>query len=153
MRIVINAVAMQGRGGETYRLNILNSLCAVGGAHEFRIILAPRHRPLVKLFPPEAHAVVCDSVPQRAWRRAIWEQAVLPVLLWRLRVDLLFAAYNTAVVISPVPIVLLMHNFNPYSGLSIPWSPYGRARHAALRVLGRLSARVARTVVFEADKM
>lgn len=148
MRIAINAVAVRGGGGETYLVNILKSLCAVGDAHEFWVILAPRHRPLLKSFPPEAHAVVCDSVPHRAWLRIAWEQIILPILLRRWRVDLLFAAYNTAVFLSPAPIVLLMHNVNPYSNLAVPWSVYGRARHAALRVLGQLSARMARTVVF-----
>lgn len=73
---------------------------------------------------------------------------MLPFLLRRWRIDLLFAAYNTSVILSPAPVVLLTHNFNPYSSLRIPWSFYGRARHMALRLLGRLSAMVAHTVVF-----
>ncbi len=148
MRIAINAVAVRGGGGETYLVNILKSLCAVGASHEFWVILASRHRPLLKSLPSEARAVVCATVPQRAWLRIAWEQMILPVLLRRWRIDLLFAAYNNAVLMSPAPVVLLTHNFNPYSRLPIPWSVYGRARHAVLRLLGQLSARMARTVVF-----
>jgi hypothetical protein len=52
MRIAINAVAVQGGGGETYLLNIIRALCAVGASHEFWVILAPRHLPLVKPMGP-----------------------------------------------------------------------------------------------------
>ncbi len=148
MRIAINAIAVQGGGGERYLLNMLKGLCAIGSQHEFWVVLAARHRPLLRLIPAQAHPVVCNGVPHQAWLRMAWEQTVLPTLVRRWRIDLLFAAYNTAVLLSPVPIVLLIQNSNPYSGLPIPWSQYGRARHVALRALGGLSARVARKVVF-----
>ena len=148
MRIVINAIAVEGGGGETYLLNMLKGLCAIGSQHEFWVVLATRHRPLLRLIPPQAHAVVCNGVPRQAWLRMAWEQTVLPTLVRRWRIDLLFAAYNTAVLLSPVPIVLLIQNSNPYSRLPIPWSLYARARHVALRALGGLSARVARKVLF-----
>ena len=91
MRIAINAVAVRGGGGETYLLNILKALCVVGTWHEFCVILAPRHRPLLKSLPRQADALVCASVPERPWLRIGWEQTVLPVVVRRWRIDVLFA--------------------------------------------------------------
>ncbi len=80
-----------------------------------------------------------------------WEQAALPLLLRREKVDLLYAAYNTAVILSPVPVVLLAHNPDPYACVPISRSMYARARNVILRRLGRLSAQTAHTVVFVSD--
>ncbi len=148
MRIAINAVAVRGGGGERYLLNIVKALVGMRSPHEFWVILGRWHWPLIASFPAKARAIVCDSVSRQAWLRMGWEQAILPVLLRRWDIDLLFAAYNNAVLLSHTPTVLLVHNISPYSRLSIAWSIYGRARHTALRALGLLSSRVARTVVF-----
>lgn len=148
MRIAINAVAVHGGGAQTYLLSILRALCTISHPHEFVVILTSRHRRLLPMLPPQVRSVICRGVPRQAGLRMAWEQTILPVLLWRWKIDLLYAAYDTAVLLSPAPVVLLSHNPNPYTQLSLPWSHYARARDAILRVLGRLSARVARTVVF-----
>lgn len=148
MRIAINAVAVHGGGAQTYLLSILRALCAISHPHELVVILTSRHRHLLPMLPPQVRSVICRGVPRQAGLRMAWEQMILPVLLWKWKIDLLYAAYDTAVLLSPVPVVLLSHNPNPYSQLCLPWSHYARARDAILRVLGRLSARVARTVVF-----
>ena len=148
MRIALNAVAVEGGGGETYLLNIVKGLCALRAPHELLVILSPRHRPILASLPASVRTIVCDDVPARAGLRMLWEQIVLPVRLRHWEVDLLFAAYNTGVLCCPAPVVLVAHNSNPYSRLPIPWSVYGRSRHVLLRLLGRLSARTAQRVVF-----
>jgi len=148
VRVAINAVAVDGGGSQTYLLSILKPLCAMAVNHEFLVIISSRQDSLLASLPSRVQGVVCRGVPRQAWLRIMWEQTVLPVLLWQWRIDLLYAAFNTAVLLSPVPVVLLSHNCAPYSLLPLPWSMYGHARHAMLRLLGRLSARVARTVVF-----
>jgi len=151
VRIAVNAVAVEGGGGQTYLLNILDALCARDGTHEYWVVLTARQRTIPPALPARVRPVVCPSAPRAAWLRGLWEQTVLPVLLRRWRVDLLFAAFNTAVLLSPVPVVLVAHSVNPYSDLPIRWSTYMRARHVALRWLGRRSARVARAVVFVSE--
>jgi len=151
MRIVVNAVAVQGGGGQTYLLNILEALCAAEPTHEYWVVLTPRQRALLPSLPERVRAIVCPSAPRAAWLRVAWEQAILPVLLRRWRADLLFAAFNTAVLLSPVPVVLVAHSVNAYSELPIRWPLYMSARHAGLRWLGRLSARVASAVVFVSE--
>jgi glycosyltransferase involved in cell wall biosynthesis len=77
-----------------------------------------------------------------------WEQTILPLLLARWHIDILYAAFDTAVLLSPVPVVLLSHNCDPFEPTPLSRSVYGRARNVILRFLGILSARKARTVVF-----
>lgn len=151
MRIAINAVAVQGGGGQTYLAGLLQALGAAGSSHEFWLILTPRQRSILGLLSPAVRPVVCSSAPRAPWLRVLWEQTALPVLLRRWGADLLFAAFNTAVLLSPVPVVLVAQSVNPYSSLPLRWSPYLRVRFAGLRLLGRLSARVARRVVFVSE--
>jgi glycosyltransferase involved in cell wall biosynthesis len=148
MRIAINAVAMEGGGGQTYLLNILQALSVASPEDEFLLFVTPKQRSRLSELPPRIRTIVCGSVPAVAPLRLLWEQTVLPVLLHRYAPDLLYAAFNTAALAARVPIVLLSHNATAYSSLPLPWSPYGHARNAVLRMMGSLSARVARTVVF-----
>jgi glycosyltransferase involved in cell wall biosynthesis len=151
MRIAVNAVAVRGGGGQTYLVNILEALCDVEPAHEYIVFVTPRQRALASLFPAAVRAIECPSVPAMPWLRIAWEQLVLPTLLRRCGADVLFAAFNTAVLASPVPVVLVSHSINAYSRLPIRWPLYMVVRHAALRGLGRLSSRVARAVVFVSE--
>jgi glycosyltransferase involved in cell wall biosynthesis len=151
MRIVVNAVAVHGGGGQTFLLNILDALCASEPRHEYWVVLTRRQRPLLPLLPAGVRAIVCDGAPIVPGLRVLWEQLALPRLLRRWQADLLLAAFNMAVLRSPVPVVLVVHSVNPYSALTIEWSPYMSLRLAAIRWLGALSARVARTVVFASE--
>jgi glycosyltransferase involved in cell wall biosynthesis len=148
MRIAINAVAVHGGGSLTYLLNILKALCAISGDHHLMVILSPRQASLLVSIPRRIQGVLCRGVPRQAGLRMIWEQTILPVLLWRWNVDVLYAAFDTAVLLSPVPVVLLSHNCDPFVSTRLSRSVYGRARNLILRFLGILSARKARTVVF-----
>jgi glycosyltransferase involved in cell wall biosynthesis len=151
VRIAVNAVAVRGGGGQTYLVNILEALCNSEPAHEYVVIVTPRQRTLASFLPAAVRAIECPSAPGAPWLRVAWEQLVLPTLLRRWRADILFAAFNTAVLVSPVPVVLVSHSVNAYSRLPIRWPLYMSVRHAALRALGRLSARVARAVIFVSE--
>lgn len=151
MRIVMNAVAVKGGGSQTYLVGILGALCASEPAHEYWVVLGPDQRASLGPLPSRARAIVCSSMPRATWLRVVWEQTVLPVFLWRWRADLLFAAFNTAVLLSPVPVVLVAHSVTPYSKLPIRWPLYMVLHNAARLWLGRLSARIARAVVFVSE--
>ena len=148
MRIAINAVAAQGGGSRTYLLHILKALAAASRDHQFVVILSSRQRALLEALPPRIQSVVCFGVPRQAGLRMAWEQTILPLLLARWHIDILYAAFDTAVLLSPVPVVLLSHNCDPFAPARLSRSVYGHARNVILRFLSILSARKARTVVF-----
>ncbi len=151
LRIVVNAVAVAGGGGQTYLVNILEALCASEPLHEYTVVLTPRQRALANLLPAAVRIREFPGAPGPAWLRIGWEQAILPAVLRRWQPDLLFAAFNTAVLLSPVPIVLVAHSVNAYSRLPIRWPLYMTIRHAALRRLGLFSGRIAGAVVFVSE--
>lgn len=148
MRIAINAVAAQGGGSRTYLLHILKALAAASRDHQFLVILSSQQRALLEALPPQIQSIVCFGVPRQAGLRMAWEQTILPLLLARWHIDILYAAFDTAVLLSPVPVVLLSHNCGPFAPTRLSMSVYGRARNVILRFLGILSAWKARTVVF-----
>ena len=147
MRIAINAVAVSGGGGQTYLLNILHALRAAAPGHDLWAILASRQQALLPLLPDGIRPMICRSVPRNPWLRWLWEQGVLPVLLRRWQVDVLFAN-NSAVLLSPAPVVLIAHNIDPYAKQPPGLAVSERARLAALRGVLWCSARIAHTVVF-----
>jgi glycosyltransferase involved in cell wall biosynthesis len=148
MRIVVDAVAVQGGGGRTYLLNIMDALAASSRVHDYVVVLTTRQRELAASMPAGVRTLVCRSAPASPWLRILWEQIVVPRILRRERADLLFAAFNTAPLFTAVPVVLVAHSVNAYSELPIPWPSAMVLRHAGLRWLGRRSASVARRVVF-----
>jgi glycosyltransferase involved in cell wall biosynthesis len=151
VRVAVNAVAVRGGGGRTFLLNLLAALAAAEPAHEYLVVLTARQQELARALPGSVRPVLCRSAPASPWLRVGWEQSVLPLLLHRWRADLLLAGFNTGVLLSPVPIVLVTHSVNAFSTLPIDWAPSTLARHAALRWLGRRSARAARAVVFVSE--
>jgi glycosyltransferase involved in cell wall biosynthesis len=151
MRIVVNAVAVRGGGGQTFLLNILEALCVAEPRHDYSVVLTRRQHAILPLLPAGVRPVVCGTAPRAPWLRILWEQLALPGLLRRWHADLLLAGFNTAVLRSPVPVVLVVHSVNAYSTLPIRWSPYMTLRLAALRWLGGRSARMARSVVFVSE--
>jgi glycosyltransferase involved in cell wall biosynthesis len=148
VHVAINAVAVSAGGGETYLLNLLQALSRLPETHEYTLLLTGRHRCLVPRLPPCVRPAIFPRVPRAAGPRMAWEQTAIPLHLRRMPVDVLFAAYNTAPLLAPAPVVLLAHNADPYAGLDLPVSRYARMRNVILRGLGRASARVARRVVF-----
>jgi glycosyltransferase involved in cell wall biosynthesis len=151
VRVVVNAVAVRGGGGRSFLLNLLPCLQAAEPGHEYLVVLTARQREIADALPAGVRPVVCPRVPTSPWLRVLWEQAVLPGLLRRWRPDLVFAGFNTAVLLAPAPVVLVAHSVNAFSTLPIAWPATMVARHAALRWLGRLSAQRARFVVFGSE--
>jgi glycosyltransferase involved in cell wall biosynthesis len=151
IRVVLNALAVQGGGGRTFLLNLLEALAGRADAPDLLVVLSPRQHALAASLPAGVRVVLCRSVPAATWLRFAWEQTFLPVLLRRWGADVLWSAFNTAVLLSPVPVVLVVQSVSAFSPLSIGWGPYMRLRLAALRAFGRLSAGRARTVAFVSE--
>lgn len=148
MRVVVDAVAVEGGGGRTYLLNIMEALVASIPAHDYVVVLTTRQRDLARQLPTAVKTIVCGSAPASPWLRIVWEQVALPAIVRRERADVLLAGFNTSPLFTRAPVVLVAHSVNAYSDLPIAWSRYMVLRHVGLRWLGRRSAAVARRVVF-----
>ena len=82
-------------------------------------------------------------------RRLLWLQVGLPRVLRSIGADVLFAASDVSTLRPPCPMVLMVHNFNPFSPNRVQlWSRGQLARMSLHRWLIRRSAQKASLVIF-----
>ena len=140
IRIAINALSGRVGGGVTGFRFLLPALGRLGCDDEFHVIISPRQTVIREAVPPgfKVHFVSFDAT--NLVKRVLFEQVVLPVLLLRWKIDVLYSVGNTTSLLAPCKVVLLMENSNPYSRLDLPWSWKERIHLRTLRLLGALSA-------------
>jgi glycosyltransferase involved in cell wall biosynthesis len=151
MRIAIDGTAPAAGGGVTYLRDLVPALCAASPGDEFSLF--------VRAGMPDlgvAKLSNCTCVPVRFPRRGrviwrlVWQQALLPVRLLRMKADVVLCPYDVAPLLAPCRIVLGIQNARPYGGP--PAASWGeRRRHQALRVLTRASAWRAAGVFFVSE--
>lgn len=108
MRIGINALSTNPGGARTYLTNLLGALARTpGDQHHFVVFLRPQVRSLLEPSSPRfTYHEVPASVTDRLGVRLLWEQLVLPRLLRRYDVDVLYSPGNIGCWAAPVPSVL-----------------------------------------------
>lgn len=146
MRIAINLLYLIPGvvgGTETYAAGLLAGLSEVGGDHEF-LVYVNRESASWPL-PPAAkiRRVVCPVAASNQVRRYAFEQAVLPRLLRKHRVDLVHSLGYVSPLATPCPRVVTIPDLNYLAwGRQMP-----RVRSLALRFFVRRSALRARCVI------
>jgi len=146
LRVAINALAVEPRrpGGDvTYVRELVRWLPVVAPDVEWVVFTSTRGR---SLFPAPAPGVryVIGSVPGTSLViRALWEQLVLPRLVQRVGADVLHAPINVAPVRCAVPVLLTLHEAEPF----MPGSRIPPAMLAWWRLMRRRSARHATRVL------
>ncbi len=116
MRIGINALAVvPGRSGGDgrYVRELVRELVRLEHANRYFLFVAPWNEEWFSFEAPNMRRVMCYA-PQAFSARAVWEQAVLPILCAQLRLDLFHAPINVAPLAVTCPIVLTLHEAEPY---------------------------------------
>ena len=147
MHIAVNALSVRSGGGLTFLRNLLEHLLDIDQKNQYLIFVTeakveqleiPRNCPNLRI-------IVC---PARKWFvRACWEQVVLPWILRREKVDVLYAPGNQGPCFSSIPFVVLVQNVDPLirSGKRLP--VVFRMKRWALRTMTRLSIQKANKVI------
>lgn len=152
MRIAINALAVtQGRpgGDATYVRQLVRHLPAVAPQDEWIVYVQPGAS---SLFPPPSENVryvVCPVAGRNLALRVLWEQLALPAWLRRDRPDVLHAPVNVAPLGTGMPMVLTLHEAEPFmlnSGIPAPLLAWWRLAR-------RASARRARRIITVSEAM
>lgn len=148
MRIAINVLSVQSGGGLTFLKNLLKYLPLVGPDNEYIILVTEVKASTLGVTNgrfPNFRTMIC---PARGWAvRGCWEQTVMPEVLRREKVDVLYAPGNQGPVLSLFPFVVLVQNVEPLvqKGIGIPLA-LGMKRKA-LRIMTRASVHRARRVI------
>ncbi len=139
MRIVVNALSVYSGGGLVSLLELLPALREVDRNNDYIVVVADDQREILGGFPDGIHIHRVNVQYRKVVRRILFEQLVLPIVLWRLRADWLYSLGNQTVVLAPCKVCLLMENPNPYSKHTIAWSARERIRQRLLRILAKVS--------------
>ena len=148
MKIAINALSVSSGGGLTAMLSLVPALQQAGRDIELVVIASATQKSLVARLGPGVRVHTVGFDPRALALRVLYEQLVLPLRLAWMSVDWLYAVGNTATVLAPCRVLLLIENANPFSSVPLDRAWKERLRLRALRALGWLSAKRATRVRF-----
>lgn len=145
MKIGINASffpAFKGGGIERAVRCLAGSLGRTAKEHDF-VLFSGRGNAGTFELPENFSERVLPVNPENRVSRVFFEQAILPVLVKREKIDVLISPGNMAALLAFCPQVLILHD-------CVPWavsSSYGFLHRTALKALFLLSARCAKMII------
>ncbi len=145
MLVGINTLAcVPGRSGgdATYVRALAAHLPAVDPSVHYALFAAGWNAGLFQP-APNVLLVPCAVPPGSFVVRALWEQALLPLLAARAGVDVFHAPVNVAPLAAPRPIVLTLHEAEPF----LPWTRLPGWLRLYWQVMRRASVRRARRIL------
>lgn len=145
LQIAFLAFSAKSYGGDSYIRAILPALERYGDGAEFLVLVGDdRYRDVVK---DGRVRLIRMGVPTNGAARVLWEQTVLPRVLERLGVDVVYTANNVGLLWSPKPCVIAIRNMEPLASPTKGTPPSLRMRRLLLRVLTHMSLRRATRIV------
>jgi glycosyltransferase involved in cell wall biosynthesis len=138
VRIAILGLHARSYGALTYLENFLPRLAEIDSSNTYFLFLPRALEGEPALQRPNFHLRFSRFAERSGLRRMLWEQLVLPRLLRRGRIDLVYTAHNLAILFSSLPSVIAVQNVEPFFAGRFPNSRRLRLR---LWLLRRLSER------------
>ena len=147
MKIAINALSARLGAGVTFYRNFLPALGAFDKEHDYIVLLHKDQASLFPSIPERFERRFVPGAPANFGARSVWEQTVLPFLLRKWGVDVLYSQGNFTSLFAPCSKVVVITGSNPYSPMKL--EPFAsRMKHRAIGFASFLSARRASHVVF-----
>ncbi len=149
MKIAINTMSAVAGGGVTYIKNLLTYLSKLNTHHQFLILTTLKGKETFYFQHPNFTFWSFKTPSRNSILRILWEQLVLPCLLKKECVDVLFSPGNICPVFSTIPNVVMVQNIEPfYKEHSKGKELTQRIRLKLLRSLTMLSVKRAQRVIF-----
>ena len=130
MRIAINGLSARMGGGAAYISNLLEHLSKIDHDNEYVVFTSPERKDSFRVDAAN-FSIIAPRFPGGAVvRRAIWEQLILPVLIKRYRIDVLFSPGG----ISPVIItgrckrINMVQNMAPFCDELLASYPFSKRK-------------------------
>jgi glycosyltransferase involved in cell wall biosynthesis len=147
MKIAILGFTATSYGSHTYLKNFLPQLAQIDHTNLYEVYLPAQHAGELQVRQPNFRTRLGRVVPRSGWLRVLWEQLILPWILWSKRVDAVYTTHNLAILLSPIPSFILIQNVEPFFAGRFPNALRLRSRLWLLRVLTRLSLRKSRKIL------
>ncbi len=151
MKIVVNALSANAGGGLTYLINLLPALDRVDSVNQY-LVLVSRDCPSV--FSGLSSRFRIERVllpPQPPILRGLYEQLILPFIIRKHKIDILYSPADTGTLLAPCPVVLALRNPTLFTDNKIPWKGKDRLRLNILRYLSRRSVHKATRIIFVSE--
>ena len=151
MKIAINAISMKTGGGVTYLSNLIRALVAVDPDNQYLIIVPEQLTAPLPSSGPRCRIRSVKIPFQSTLFRIIYEQIVIPFLVWKHGVDLLYSPADLASLLAPCKVVLGIQNPNLYTSLTLSWPIAYRVHFAFLRGMALISLKRADRIIVLTD--
>jgi len=147
MKIAILGYTATSYGSYTYLRNFLPHLAQLDGSNAYEVFLPAAQARDLAIDQPNFHLHLGRIAPRSGVLRVLWEQLILPWILWARRVEAVYTTHNLAILLSPLPSVILIQNVEPFCVGQFPSLPRLRARLLLLGQLAKLSLRRSRYIL------
>jgi glycosyltransferase involved in cell wall biosynthesis len=141
MNIAILGLTATSYGSLTYLKNLLPHLAQLDRSNHYELFLPAANARELDVRQPNFRIHSPRWAPKGGTWRVLWEQWVLPWILHAQRVDAVYTTHNMAILLSPVPSIILVQNVEPFFAGQFPNALHLRARLWLLRMMTEISLR------------
>ena len=117
LRIGINTLAVvpsEIGGALTYVQKLIENLARIDRENEYFLFLAPWNQKLFKVKKRNFRQIICNVPFRTLPLRILYEQAVLPVLAWKNKIDVFHSPASVSPFLLFCPSVLTLHDVVPF---------------------------------------
>ena len=153
MKIAINTTSAIAGGGVTYIKNLLTYLSKINTNHQYLILTTLKGKDVFYFQHPNFTFLSFRMASRNPLLRILWEQLILPFILGKKGVDVLFSPGNVCPLFTQLPNVVMIQNIEPFNNdLSRGRGLIQRIRLKLLKLLTILSIKKAQRVIFPSMK-
>lgn len=146
MKIALSLLSGVGYGAATYFRNLIPALARADKINQYHIYIQ-KDSPLVQGINQDNfifHECLPNTHP--AFMRLIWEQFILPNELRKRKIDIMFTAKNTNILLAPCKTIISIRNMEP-----LCYKNY--QNHWMLNVFSRLRRELTKISIKKADRI
>lgn len=147
MRIAINTLAARGGGGSTFPKNLIAALAEEDKENEYFIFVTEQKEKEFKVKRDNFRFIVCPFASRSVGHRVFWEQTVLPFILKRNKIDVLYLPNSVDIFFAPVRSIITITNMGVFCYGRYPNSKILNIRILLLNKLSKLSLKSSDRVV------
>jgi glycosyltransferase involved in cell wall biosynthesis len=151
MNIAILGLTATSYGSHTYLRNFLPHLAQLDRSNHYELFLPDANARELDVRQPNFHVHLHRWPPKSGTLRVLWEQLIFPWILRAQRVDAIYTTHSMAILLSPIPSIIIMQNVEPFFAGQFPNPPHLRARLWLLRMMMEFSLRRSPRIIAISD--
>ena len=144
MKIGINLLSIVTGGAEIYVIKLIENLAMIDKENQYEVFISQEKRGQFDVDQHNFKFIELSSKLSIPYYRIIWEQTILPVILKKNKIDILFSSGNIDILFSPCKTVITIQVIQPFS---VPEMFPSKMKLYYLRAMIRLSSKMADKII------